>query len=163
MKTTDPVDAARIELLLSDLRLPAIKLMWAKLADQSDKQGWPAARFLAALAEHEIADRARRRIGRHLAEARLPVGKTLASFDFKAVPIVVVSDDRRGAVEALNRVWPQLSAADILENPYVLVGTVDQIVEDLCARRARWRISYYVVHEPYMDAFAPVVTRLADQ
>jgi hypothetical protein len=29
MKTASPVDAARIELLLSDLRLPAIKLMWA--------------------------------------------------------------------------------------------------------------------------------------
>ena len=45
-------------------------------------------RFLAALAEHEIADRGRRRIERHLAEARLPVGKTLASFDFAAVPMV---------------------------------------------------------------------------
>jgi DNA replication protein DnaC len=88
MKTASPVDAARIELLLSDLRLPAIKLMWAKLAEQSDKEGWPAARFLAALAEHEIADRSRRRIERHLAEARLPVGKTLASFDFKVVPMV---------------------------------------------------------------------------
>ena len=88
MKTASPVDAARIELLLSDLRLPAIKLMWAKLAEQSDKEGWPAARFLAALAEHEIADRGRRRIERHLAEARLPVGKTLASFDFEVVPMV---------------------------------------------------------------------------
>src|SRR4051812_46203994 len=88
MKTTNPIDAARIELLLSDLRLPAIKLMWAKFAEQSDKEGWPAARFLAALAEHEIADRGRRRIERHLAEARLPVGKTLAGFDFEAVPMV---------------------------------------------------------------------------
>jgi probable F420-dependent oxidoreductase len=74
---------------------------------------------------------------------------------------VVVSDDRRGAAEDLTPVWPQLGAADILETPYVLIGTVDQIVEDLCASRARWGISYYVVHEPYMDAFAPVVTRLA--
>ena len=88
MKTTDPVDAARIELLLTELRLPAVKPMWAKFAAQSDKEGWPAARFLAALAEHEIADRGRRRIERHLAEARLPVGKTLASFDFDAVPMV---------------------------------------------------------------------------
>src|ERR1700748_1295706 len=88
MKTTNPIDAARIELLLSDLRLPAIKLMWAKFAEQSDKEGWPAARFLAALAEHEIADCGRRRIERHLAEARLPIGKTLASFDFEAVPMV---------------------------------------------------------------------------
>ena len=60
MKTTDPVDAARIELLLTELRLPAVKTMWAKFAAQSDKEGWPAARFLAALAEHEIADRGRR-------------------------------------------------------------------------------------------------------
>ena len=88
MKTTNPVDAARVELLLADLRLPAIKLIWAKFAEQSDKEGWPAARFLAALAEHEIADRGRRRIERHLAEARLPVGKTLTSFDFAAVPMV---------------------------------------------------------------------------
>ena len=44
-------DAARVELLLSELRLPGVKLIWAKLAEQSDKEGWPAARFLAALAE----------------------------------------------------------------------------------------------------------------
>ena len=88
MTTTNTVDAARVELLLSELRLPGVKLIWAKLAEQSDKEGWPAARFLAALAENELADRGRRRIERHLVEARLPVGKTLATFDFEAVPMV---------------------------------------------------------------------------
>ena len=88
MTSNTTVDAARVELLLSELRLPGIKLMWAKLAEQSDKEGWPAARFLAALAEHEMADRGRRRIERHLAEARLPAGKTLATFDFDSVPMV---------------------------------------------------------------------------
>src|SRR5258708_4134317 len=88
MTTTNIVDAARVELLLNELRLPGIRLMWAKLAELSDKEGWPAARFLAALAEHEIADRGRRRIERHLAEARLPAGKTLAAFDFDSVPMV---------------------------------------------------------------------------
>src|SRR6266704_3657589 len=86
--TTDPRDAARVELILAELRLPAIRRWWADLASQADKEGWPAARFLAALAEHEIAERGRRRIERHLAEARLPVGKTLASFDFDVVPMV---------------------------------------------------------------------------
>ena len=47
MTMTNTVDAARVELLLSELRLPGVKLMWAKLAEQSDKEGWPAARFLA--------------------------------------------------------------------------------------------------------------------
>src|SRR5512137_1852990 len=88
MKTTDPIDAARVELLLAELRLPAVKQVWADLAAQSDKEGWPAARFLAALAEHEAADRGRRRIERHLAEARLPPGKTLATFEFESVPMI---------------------------------------------------------------------------
>ena len=54
----------------------------------TDKEGWPAARFLAALAELEIAERGRRRIVRHLAEARLSPGKTLDNFDFSVVPML---------------------------------------------------------------------------
>jgi DNA replication protein DnaC len=88
MKTTQAVDTARISLLLNELRLPAIKLVWSQVAEQADKEGWPAARFLAAIAEHELAERGRRRIERHLAEARLPPGKTLDSFDFEAVPML---------------------------------------------------------------------------
>ena len=88
MTSNNSIDAARVELLLSELRLPAIKLMWAALAARADKEGWPAARFLAALAEHEVADRGRRRIERHLASARFPAGKTLDTFDFNAVPMV---------------------------------------------------------------------------
>jgi DNA replication protein DnaC len=88
MKTPDPVDTARLALLLAELRLPAVKLVWADLATQADKEGWPAARFLAVLAEHEMAERSRRRIERHLAEAKLPPGKTIDTFDFEAVPIV---------------------------------------------------------------------------
>ena len=62
MSATITVDAARVELLLNELRLPGVKLMWAKLAEQSDKERWPAARFLAAIAEHEMTDRGRRRM-----------------------------------------------------------------------------------------------------
>src|SRR5580700_7340976 len=88
MKSANAIDTARVELLLAELRLPAIKLVWPDIAGQADKEGWPAARFLAALAEHEMAERGRRRIERHLAEARLPPGKTLDSFDFDVVPVV---------------------------------------------------------------------------
>ena len=74
---------------------------------------------------------------------------------------VVVTDDRRKAAEELARRWEQLNPAEILESPYVLIGTVDQVVEALRARRERWSISYYVIFEPYIDAFAPVVAHLA--
>ena len=88
MKTTNSIDAARLELLLTDLRLPTVRIMWKKLAEQSDKEGWPAAKFLAALAEQEMAERSRRRIERHLTDARLPIGKTLANFEFDHVPMI---------------------------------------------------------------------------
>ena len=88
MSAADPIDAGRLSLALNDLRLPAIKLIWPDFAARADKEGWPAARFLAALVEHELAERANRRIQRHLEEARLPPGKTLDTFDFEAVPMV---------------------------------------------------------------------------
>src|SRR5262249_6368006 len=77
---------ARVELLLHELRLPGVKSIWPKLAAQSDKERWPAARFLAALAEHDAADRSRRRIERHMAEAGLPATRSLRSTD--SVPMI---------------------------------------------------------------------------
>ena len=88
MSATDPIDEARLGLLLRELRLPGIKHIWSPFAERADKEGWPAARFLVALAEHELAERERRRIERHLTEARLPPGKSLDSFDFDAVPMI---------------------------------------------------------------------------
>lgn len=87
-RSAQPIDAQRLTLILNDLRLPAIKQVWPEIAARADKEGWPAARFLAALAEHEVAERDRRRIERHLGEARLPPGKTLDSFAFDAVPMI---------------------------------------------------------------------------
>ena len=82
------IDAAQLDLMFTELRMPSAKAMWQQLAERADKEGWPAARLLAALAEQEIADRARRRFERHLAEAKLPPGKTLANFEFDLVPMV---------------------------------------------------------------------------
>jgi DNA replication protein DnaC len=82
------IDTAKLTLLLHELRLPATKLIWAQFAQQADKEGWPAARFLTALCEHELAERDQRRIERHLAEARLLPGKSLDTFEFEAVPMI---------------------------------------------------------------------------
>jgi DNA replication protein DnaC len=108
------IDAARVELLLNELRLPGVKAIWPKLAAQSDKEGWPAARFLAALAEHEAADRTRRRIERHMAEARLPAGKTLATFDFESVPML---SKAQAMALAAGDVWLKTGANLLLFGP----------------------------------------------
>jgi probable F420-dependent oxidoreductase len=74
---------------------------------------------------------------------------------------VIVTEDRQNAAGELTSRWTELTPDEILESPYVLIGTVDRMVEDLQARRARWDLSYYSISEPYLDAFAPVVAQLA--
>jgi DNA replication protein DnaC len=84
MTTTITADTARLPTLLTQLRLPTIGRRWQVIAETADREGWPAAKTLAALLEHEVAERAQRRTARHLLDAKLPVGKTLDRFDFTA-------------------------------------------------------------------------------
>ena len=94
---------------------------------------------------------------------RETAGERFARLELNAlVQRVIVTDDRVKAAEELARQWPPpLTAAAVLGSPFVLLGTVDEIAQSLRERRARWGISYYVVFEPVMDVFAPVVARLA--
>lgn len=82
------ITAGRLDLMLTELRLPTIKRLAADVCAQSDLEGWPAHRLLEALLEHEIAEREARRIDRHRAESCLQPDKRLSSFDFAAVPSV---------------------------------------------------------------------------
>jgi DNA replication protein DnaC len=81
-------DAAALPLMLTELRLPTIKRLWADLAEQSNRESWPAERFLGVLLGHEMAERETRRLARARADSQLPPGKDLAQFDFSAVPTV---------------------------------------------------------------------------
>ena len=81
-------EPGRNALMLNELRLPTIGRLWSEFAERSDKEGWPAGRFLGGLLEHELAERAKRRIDRHRVESQLDPTKTLASFDFAEVPML---------------------------------------------------------------------------
>jgi probable F420-dependent oxidoreductase len=77
---------------------------------------------------------------------------------------VAVTTDRRQVAENILREWqiPEevLSVEQVLESPNFLIGSVDQIVDDLQMRRVKYGISYYSVWEP-MEPFAPVIARLS--
>jgi probable F420-dependent oxidoreductase len=49
----------------------------------------------------------------------------------------------------------------VLESGAVLVGTEDEIAEQLHRRREEWGLSFVVVGEENVDEFAPVVAKLA--
>jgi probable F420-dependent oxidoreductase len=74
---------------------------------------------------------------------------------------VILTPDRRAAAAELAQRWTRLSVDDILTSPFVLLGSLDEIVAQLLAHRVRWGLSYWVVFETAVDDFAPVVERLA--
>lgn len=71
-----------------------------------------------------------------------------------------VTDDRRGLAERASAGLGQ-TPEEVLASPHCLFGTVDEICEQLLARRERWGLSYWVVPTSQARAFAPVVERLA--
>ncbi|MDR5806373.1 IS21-like element helper ATPase IstB [Caballeronia sp. LZ001] len=81
-------DNGRLGLMLNELRLPTIGRLWPEFAERSDKEGWQASRLLGALFEHELAERAKRRIERHRNESHLDPTKTFATFEFGLLPMV---------------------------------------------------------------------------
>ncbi len=76
---------------------------------------------------------------------------------------VVITEDRQQAAEhfARERARPGTTAQQVLASPYLLFGSVDQIIERLQRMREQFGISYFVVGDDYMDALAPVVAQLA--
>ena len=73
---------------------------------------------------------------------------------------VIVTDDRHGVAEAMAPSFG-LSADEALEVPLALVGTIDELCDAVRARRSRYGFTYWVVPDDAMEAFAPVVERLA--
>ena len=79
---------------------------------------------------------------------------------------VLTTEDREQAAHLIASTLARgfkVSTDVILQAPYLLLGTVDQICEDLLARRERYGISYISVFEHSLEALAPAVARLAGQ
>jgi probable F420-dependent oxidoreductase len=91
---------------------------------------------------------------------REAAGDRFAAIELSVTVFVAnVTDDRdtvAGALAAGLRSEPD----EILQTPHFLIGTVEQIVEDLQARRERFGISYVVVPDEAAVSLAPVVERL---
>jgi probable F420-dependent oxidoreductase len=81
------------------------------------------------------------------------------NYGFRAV--ILTEDWQRAAEEFARQRGRGETAEEILANPYVLIGTVEQMVETLHRRRELFGISYLQVFFQDIDVFAPVVARLA--
>ena len=71
-----------------------------------------------------------------------------------------VTEDREQAAEHAGKQLG-VSPEDARVCPLVVIGSVNEITEELHQRRERYGISYYLVKQPAMEEFGPVVARLA--
>ncbi|HZC41765.1 MAG TPA: TIGR03621 family F420-dependent LLM class oxidoreductase [Streptosporangiaceae bacterium] len=74
--------------------------------------------------------------------------------------VVVTGDRRKAAGELAEQYRGTVTADEILVNPFLFVGTIEDMAEQVIRNRDRYGFTYYTVHEPYLDAFAPVIERV---
>lgn len=100
-------------------------------------------------------------IARQVAWVRDAAGDRAGDVELSVTVMPVKITDRPD--QAAEEVAPHvgLTSAEALASPHVLLGTVDGLCDELRARRERVGISHVVVPPGALDAFAPVVARLA--
>jgi len=95
---------------------------------------------------------------------RQAAGERFATLELNLLASAVkVTANREQAAEELIRKWELKDATPerLLQNPYMFIGSVDEITEQVQSLRERFGISYFVVNDDYMEEFAPVVACLA--
>ena len=102
-------------------------------------------------------------IDQKIAWIRQAAGERCDDLEFSMVLTAVRSQDQRQAAAQLAaaRGWSSITAEQVLDMPSILIGSTEQMVEQLYQRRERYGFSYYIVTDQHIETFAPVVARLA--
>ena len=89
---------------------------------------------------------------------RQGAGHRFDQIELSLIPTIIFTDDRRSHIESLIRQqgW-DVTVEAVLQMPSMLIGSIEEIAQDLQARRESYGCSYYVVADDQMDSFAPVI------
>ena len=92
------------------------------------------------------------------AVVRAAAGSRLDQLELNAlVQYVEITDDRGAVAEAVAKRM-DLDPRVVLGTPFMLIGTVDEIVEQLHRARERWGFSYFVTRDA--EQTAPIIAAL---
>jgi probable F420-dependent oxidoreductase len=137
---------------------PRVLSIAAREADIVGINGTLAA---GAIGPDAIASMTAEAVHQKIETVRAAAGSRIDDIEFNVRAFLVrVTDDREGATEQIAgfvSVDPEMVRA----TPFVLIGTPEEIVEDLLQRRERWGFSYVIVGGEDVEPFAPVVAALA--
>lgn len=97
---------------------------------------------------------------RFAAEARTEAGTGEPAELNYLIQMVDSADDRRAKARELQPYAPDLTEDQLLDHPALLLGSPQDMADQLRAHRERFGFSYYTVPEHSMEAFAPVIEEL---
>ena len=102
-------------------------------------------------------EEARRRYG----WVRDAAGDRLSQIEIESSPFFTeITDDVAAGAEKVAGIMG-VPAEGLADHPNVLIGSIDGIVDTLQARREVYGANYITVQQTQVEAFAPVVARLA--
>lgn len=58
------------------------------------------------------------------------------------------------------RIATAAEADDLLDSPFVLIGTVDEMAGQILHSRERYGFTHFTVHAPYRETFGEVIGRV---
>jgi probable F420-dependent oxidoreductase len=88
-------------------------------------------------------------------------GDRFDDLELQVLTFIVAIDGDRDEVAKMMAPGLGITEAEAREVPIALVGSVEEICDQLVERRETLGLSYWVVHDPEIEAFAAVVDRLA--
>lgn len=100
-----------------------------------------------------------RHLDEQIAQVRVGAGVRFDDIEFNAmVQVVQITPDRESTLAKVVERVDGLTMEDAMATPYLLVGTVEEIVLHLMTCNERWGINYFAVRE--LDDFEPVLRAL---
>lgn len=73
--------------------------------------------------------------------------------------VTMITDDRDGTAAAVGK-GMGMDGDTILASPHTMVGSAEQIADELIEQREKWQGSYVTIQSDAIDAFAPIVAQL---
>ncbi len=88
-------------------------------------------------------------------------GERFADIEISILKFVTIVTDDRDTVADKVAGAMGMDAPTMLASPHTMVGSAEQIVDELIEQRERWQGSYVTVQSDALETFAPVVAALA--
>jgi probable F420-dependent oxidoreductase len=139
------------------------KRMLSIAAREADIIGFQTVSTTNGVVSNDPGARLASNVAQKIEQVRQLAGYRFDRIELSMVVTVIITERRLEAAElfAREKGWNEISAEQVLEMPSIFIGSVDQIIEEMQARREQYGFSYLVLFDHAIEMTAPIVARLA--